>query len=76
MTHPYRIDFAVSRILQLDAEGITNKEIAVTLNLENHQTVTGRKFTIAIIAKILTTIRAGIPSRYTIAAARMKVAAA
>lgn len=76
MSHPYRIDFAVSRLLQLDAEGITNKEIADTLNLENHQTVTGRKFTIAIIAKILTTIRAGTASRYTIAAARTKVEAA
>ena len=76
MTNPYLIDFAVSRLLQLDAEGITNKEIAVTLNLENHRTITGRKFTIAVVGKILATIRAGIASRYTIAAARMKLATA
>ena len=75
MTNPYRIDSTVSRLLALNAEGITNREIAVVLNLENHRTLTGRKFTLSVVAKILSTIRANANSRYTIAAARMKVAA-
>lgn len=73
---PYRIDSTVSRLLTLDQEGITNREIALVLNIEGHRTLNGRKFTISLVAKILATIRANVPSRYTIAAARMKVAAA
>lgn len=76
MANPYLIDFAVSRLLTLTTEGITKREIALVLNSEGHRTVTGRKFTIAVVGKILATIRAGIASRYTVAAARMKGAAA
>lgn len=74
--NPYRIDSTISRLLTLDAEGITNREIAIVLDLEGHRTLTGRKFTISVVAKILATIRADISSRYSIAARRMQVAAA
>lgn len=75
MSNPYRIDSTVSRLLTLDNEGVTNREIAIVLNLEGHRTLTGRKFTLSLVAKILATIRANIASRYTIAARRMQAAA-
>lgn len=74
--NPYRIDSTVSRLLALDTEGVSNREIALVLNLEGHRTLTGRKFTTSVVAKILATIRADARSRYTIAACRMKLAQA
>lgn len=72
--NPYLLDTAVARLLALDEECISNREIAVVLNIEGFRTLTGRKFTTSVVAKILATVRADIPSRYSIAARRMKAA--
>lgn len=72
--NPYRIDATTCRLLILDDEGLSNKEIAEVLNLEGHRTLRGCKFTVSVVAKILATVRALRPSRYTIAANRMEMA--
>lgn len=72
MISTLNIDKTVARLLALDEEGITNREIAEVLNLEGYRSLIGREFTLPIVAKILSTIRADVPSRYSVAARRLK----